>query len=303
LATYEDHPEGVKHLLLEGGMPEGRLGTLAERIRVPENYRRAIEAALGEAVVSLLVDSTDRAFAGMEMLRQREKGMVTFLPMNGMHQQNGRAGEGGAGDDSRILARANAVIECEEAVRVLVATLLDECYIVPSLTEARALLEQFHTSAASSPPNGRSRHSFVTLAGEVLTTWGPMRGGDTSRAHESVIDRKTQIEQLEAEVARLQEEIAQLSDEKEDAEEALRSLLAQSEDLLNQRKQSEGEKQKLELEFGQAVLKAAAPSRKFSSARTNQPSSPPAGKSLAANWRSSIPNCRSWRRIGNKPKL
>jgi chromosome segregation protein len=249
LETYEDHPEGVKHLLLEGGMPEGCLGTLAERIRVPENYRRAIEAALGEAVVSLLVDSTDRAFEGMELLRQREKGMVTFMPLRGLHRQNGRAEEGGSerlGDDSRILARAVQVVECEESARVLVENLLEECYIVSSLAEARALLAQSNSH----------RRSFVTLAGEVLTTWGPMKGGDTARGHESLIARKAQIEQLDAEVARLQEEIAQQSDAKEDAEAALQSLLAQSEALLTQRKQAESEKQKLELEFGQAVFES-----------------------------------------------
>jgi chromosome segregation protein len=101
------------------------------------------------------------------------------------------------------------------------------------------------------------RESFVTLAGEVLTTWGPMKGGDTSRAHESVIDRKTQIEQLEAEVARLQEQIAHLSGEKEAAEEAFQRLLAQSEELLNQRKQTENDRQKLELEFGQAAFESS----------------------------------------------
>ncbi len=246
LETYEDYPEGVKHLLLEGGMPEGCLGTLADRIRVPENYRRAVEAALGEAVVSLLVDSTDRAFEGMDMLRQREKGLATFLPLRGSHSQNGR-NMAGRFDDPRIISRASEVVECEDSARFLVENLLDECYIVSSLAEARALLEQSNSH----------RQSFVTLAGEVLTTWGPLKGGDTSRSHESVIDRKTQIEQLEAEVARLQEEVAQQSDAKQDAEEALQRLLAQSEDLLNQRKQTESEKQKLELEFGQAVFESS----------------------------------------------
>ena len=249
LETYEDHPEGVKHLLLERGLPEGCAGTLAERIRVPENYRRAVEAALGEAVVSLLVDSPERAFEGMDILRQREKGMVTFMPLHGIHSPNGKNGEwerGGVGDDGRILARATNVVDCDESVRVIVENLLDECYIVSSLTEARALLEQSNSS----------RQSFVTLAGEVLTTWGPLKGGDTSRSSESVIDRKTQIEQLDAEAARLQEEMAQQSDIKEETEAELQRLLAQNETWLDQRKQTESEKQKLELEFGQAAFES-----------------------------------------------
>jgi len=243
LETYEDHPEGVKHLLLERGMPEGCVGTLAEYIRVPENYRRAVEAALGDAVVSLLVDSTDRAFEGMDILRQREKGVVTFMPLRGVHGQNGGSGAARL-DDSRVLARAVDIVECDETVRSVIENLLGECYIVSSLPVARQLLEQSNSL----------RQSFVTLTGEVLTTWGPLKGGDTSRSSESVIDRKTQIEQLEAEVAQLQEEAAQQSDAKADAEKTLQRLLAQNEDWLNQRKQAENEKQKLELEFGQAVF-------------------------------------------------
>jgi len=245
LETYEDHPEGVKHLLLEGGLPEGCLGTLAERIRVPEPYRRAVEAALGEAVVSLLVDSTDRAFEGMDILRQREKGMVTFLPLRGSHHRNGK-NAGASLEDSRVLGRAKDVVDCDEPARELIENLLDECYIVSSLGEARALLDR-----ASS-----SRQSFVTLAGEVLTTWGPLKGGDTSRSSESVIDRRTQIEQIEAEAVRLQEEAVQQAGAKTVAEEALQRALAQNEAQLDQRKQIESEKQKLELEFGQAVFES-----------------------------------------------
>lgn len=243
LETYEDHPEGVKHLLLERGMPDGCVGTLAEHIRVPENYRRAVEAALGESVVSLLVDHPERAFEGMELLRQREKGLVTFMPLRGVHAL-GAANNHRFTAEQGILAKATDVVECDDAVRVLVENLLDECYIVSSLTEARMLLE--HTNS--------HRQSFVTLAGEVLTSWGPLRGGDTSRSHESVIDRKTQIEQLDGEVQRLHEEVAQQSDVKAEAEETLQRLLAQQENLLAQRKHAESDKQKLELEFGQATF-------------------------------------------------
>ncbi|MDZ7345105.1 MAG: chromosome segregation protein SMC, partial [candidate division KSB1 bacterium] len=153
LQTYEDHPEGVKHLLLEGGMPEGCLGTLAEGIRVPETFRRAVEAALGEAVVSLLVDTSDRAFEGMEILRQREKGVATFLPIRGIPQQPRREGENQRGrDDARILARASEVVECEANLHALLENLLDGCYIVASLADARSLLAQ---------SNGNGRECFV----------------------------------------------------------------------------------------------------------------------------------------------
>ncbi|MCG3155680.1 MAG: Chromosome partition protein Smc [bacterium] len=242
--SYEDHPEGVKHLLLEGGMPEGCLGTLGERIRVAEPHRRAVEVALGEAAMALLVDHPDRAFHGIDLLRLNEKGVATFLPAAAHdmgYEGNGQFPFG----DEEIVGRLADLVDCDAELRPLMNNMLADFYLVKSLAAARRL------AAFKSP----RRLALVTPTGELVTNWGPVRGG-SEKTVSSVIGRREEIAALEQEVERLDYEIDALTDQCEAAERELRELLAQSERLAQQRRVLEKDRQQLEIEFGQAAFRA-----------------------------------------------
>jgi len=242
LETLEDHPDGVKYLVLEKAMPVGNWGTLGENLRVPKKYRRAIEAALGEAVVSMLVEDPDLAFTGMEMLRERQKGVATFIAMNlaGKHFN----GHTRAYSDERVIAAASSVVECEDRFRGLVDNLLQDFYIVSNLNDARDLLSR---------ANGK-RHSYVTLDGEVVSTWGPMRGGqiaDPQRHAAGMIGRREQIQQIEDEVQRLQETRVRLEADRDAEAAKLKTLQAKGEELQSAIQRVEADRQRFELELGQ----------------------------------------------------
>ncbi|MDZ7266047.1 MAG: chromosome segregation protein SMC [candidate division KSB1 bacterium] len=241
--SYEDHPESVKHLLLEGGMPEGCLGTLGERIRVAEAHRQAVEAALGEVAMALLVDHPDRAFHGIALLRAHEKGVATFVPAgaNGLgYEANGQF----PFRDEEIVGCLADLVECDAELRPLIHNLLADFYLVKSQAAARRL------AALKSP----RRLTLVTPSGELVTNWGPVRGG-SGKTVSSVIGRREEIAALEQEVERLDEEIDTLTGQWELAERELRELLAQSERLAQQRKVVEKDRQQLEIEFGQAAFR------------------------------------------------
>ncbi len=242
--SYEDHPEGVKHLLLEGGMPEGCLGTLGERIRVAEPHRRAVEVALGEAAMALLVDHPDRAFHGIDLLRLNEKGVATFLPASAHDLGYESNGQFPFGDDE-IVGRLADLVDCDAELRPLMNNMLADFYLVKSLAAARRL------AAFKSP----RRLALVTPSGELVTNWGPVRGG-SEKTVSSVIGRREEIAALEQEVEHLDHEIDTLTDQCEAAERELRELLAQSERLAQQRRVLEKDRQQLEIEFGQAAFRA-----------------------------------------------
>lgn len=242
LETYEDHPEGVKYLVLEKTLSTGCLGTLGDQLRVPKHYRRAIEAALGEALVALLVEDPDRAFAGMEVLRQKEKGVVTFIAMSLAGKRYGAPAM--SFSDQRVIASAAAVVECGSRLRGLVDNLLQDFYIVGTLQHARELL----ASAAG------KRHSYVTLEGEVVSTWGPIRGGqivDQSRQVAGLIGRREHLQQLEEEVARLLEAHARLETQRDAEATNVKTLQQNNDELQDAVRQLEADRQRLELELGQ----------------------------------------------------
>ena len=246
LESLEDHPEGVRHLLLDGGMPEGCFGIFGDQINVPEQYRYAVEAALGDAVAALLVDHSDRAFEGIGRLRQAEKGAVTFFSVNGKDSNQSVSVNGGTlSSDPRVANKIAEVIECKQEFRPLVNILLADCYLVNNLDDARALAELKTDSKAS----------FITPAGDVVSNWGLIRGGQSENDGNTIVGRRQQIDELENEIERLEIEIDDSVSSQERAETELKDLLTKNDHLTGQRKSYESDRQKLEIEFGQAAFR------------------------------------------------
>ncbi|MEK7728256.1 MAG: chromosome segregation protein SMC [candidate division KSB1 bacterium] len=244
MESYEDHPEGVKYLLREGGMSEGCMGTLGERIKVSEPHRRAVETALGDTVVALVVDQKNRAFDGISLLRQSAKGAATFLPM--LHGASfGFSPESRERlNDSRIVGNLADLVASDYEMRPLVEYLLADCYLVHTLEEARVLAEQVSAS----------RLRFVTPEGDMVSNWGLIRGG-ASEQGSPVIGRKQEIETLENEIERLDGEIDDLITTRERSERELRDLQQNADNLAKSSKLLEKERQQLEIEFGQSAFR------------------------------------------------
>ncbi len=245
MESYEDFPAGVKHLWRDGALAEGCLGTFGEKIHVEEKYRRAVEAALGETVVALIVAHQDRAFDGIAILRESAKGAVAFLSLPNGAPTGYRAPHNGSLNDPRLLAAASDLIECSPELRPLAESLLEGCYLTGSLEEARALAAQEF--------NRRLR--FVTPMGDVISNWGLVRGGASENDGHAMIGRKEEIEALENEMERLDQEIDDLITGRERAELELQDLQKQSDMLLQNRKAREKDRQQLEIDFGQAAFR------------------------------------------------
>lgn len=186
LENYEDHPEGVKYLLLEGGMNGSCLGTLADVIDVDPKYRLAVETALGEAAVSILVAQSDEAFHGIEVLKQSEKGSVTFLPLERFRGTKEAALARLDGREmSEVHGWAYELVRTQERFAPVIRALLEETLVVSDLAAARRLAQRL-----------ADRHlNFVTLSGELISTWGPIRGGN-GHVESGVVGRRAYIDEL-----------------------------------------------------------------------------------------------------------
>jgi len=190
LENYEDHPEGVRYLLLEGGLNGSCLGTLADVIDVEPKYRRALETALGEAAVSLLVAQSDKAFEGIQALKQSEKGSVTFLPLERFRQNGNGASKGldlSALQD--VHGWAYDFVKTDSEYAAVVKALIGDTLIVSDLDAARRMARDL-----------ADRHlNFVTLEGELISTWGPIRGGN-GHVESGVVGRRAHIDELNVEL-------------------------------------------------------------------------------------------------------
>jgi chromosome segregation protein len=214
------------------------IGSLADRIRVPNEYVPAIEAALGHNLQLVLTEQPDTARQILTELSANKRGRASIAPLamlngNGHYSGNGNGngdsnghhtnGNGHHNDDSnghspegemRTAVAANgfggvaavSVVEAEPAVQPLVTRLLGSTRIVPDLTAATEAWRETHGA-----------HHFVTHSGELLSQHGIFTGGYTNgagKAPSSILGRKNQIADLNTALDRLQNEVNAISRQK-----------------------------------------------------------------------------------------
>jgi chromosome segregation protein len=180
------------------------LGSLADRLRVPEPHVTAIEAALGHHLQLVLTEQPETAQQILAQLDTAGKGRASLAPLALQSSPPEPASFGDPAHGQPALT----VIEADPSVQPLLQRLLDTTRIVPDLAGATVAWR-----------NGGSQFTYVTPKGDLLSQHGVYTGGaakehGTGTAPGSILGRKNQIAQLQSELARLQEGIEQLSRQK-----------------------------------------------------------------------------------------
>jgi chromosome segregation protein len=229
------------------------VGSLADRIRVPDQHIAAIEAALGHHLQLVLTERPDFAEEILADLATNKKGRASIAALGLVAAGVSPAAEGdvpplGTGLEEaqdfgfivpsfppggtpgslagetpaatslpffdaipaeapnfHAAVPAASVVEADISVRPLVQRLLGLTRIVPDLAAATAAWRESHGA-----------FDFVTATGELLTRHGVFTGGvgNGNQAPASILARKNQIAQLQAELTQLQEQVNDASRQK-----------------------------------------------------------------------------------------
>jgi chromosome segregation protein len=201
-AGHEGFSEGSLAAL---GQSQDVLGSLADKIRVPDQYVTAIECALGHHLQLVLTQHPESAHQILADLSANKRGRASVAPL-------AFSAEANSGVPSTASARpvqslngvplpATEVIESEPEVGPLLKRLLGGTRIVRDLNAATA---DWRAS------NGA--FSYVTLGGELLSNHGVYTGGysnghSTGKAAASILGRKNQIAELNVSLGQLQEQV------------------------------------------------------------------------------------------------
>ena len=221
LESYADYPEGVKHLMVEGA---GYHGTVADVISVEEKYREAIETALGEAATYLLANDSEQVFVGINSLKEKRKGIVTFLPLKKFSENNDKHATINISlPDNEVVGWADNLIQCEPNYRYLLNTLLGDCLVVPDLSVVERHPEIFSSNSVN----------VVTLAGEMVAAWGGIKGGKKSHDEAGFIGRKDQLRKFQQQIDQIQLKIQKAKENKQQLEQAQAEKLKQKETAQN----------------------------------------------------------------------
>jgi chromosome segregation protein len=177
---------------------EQALGSLADRIRVPDQYITAVEAALGHHLQLVITEHPEAARSILADLSANKKGRASIAPLS-LRSTAAPVAESASFQHPIALS----IIEADLAIRPLIESLLGRTLIVPDLDAATACWRE---------SNGA--FDFVTHSGELLSRHGVFTGGSSNgsgKAPGSILGRKNQIAELQVNLAQAQEQVNELS--------------------------------------------------------------------------------------------
>ncbi len=187
------------------------IGSLADRIRVPDHFVTAVENALGHNLQLILTEQPASAQEILTDLSNNKSGRASIAALSIQQYQDEKqlafAGEMSPAEKSDAheslptgkIVHAMSVIQAEASVEPLLKSLLGRTFIAADLKTATAQIQ-----------NGHAGCDFVTMGGELLNRHGIYTGGylnKGSKAPSSILGRKNQITELQAELTELQSRV------------------------------------------------------------------------------------------------
>ena len=193
-ALQETQGTAAARLITDSGL-SGVHGLVANLGRVEPRYQLALEIAAGGRLGYLVVEDDGVAAAGIELLKQKKAGRITFLPMNKIRPvpladiPAWKRPEG-------MVDHALNLIDCDDRYQDIFSYVFGSTVIFEDLASARRQL---------------GKYRIVTLNGELLEPSGAMTGGSLSRRPGSLSFGRTD-EGESAEVQQLRARLAELAE-------------------------------------------------------------------------------------------
>lgn len=189
--NLEGFTQSVKTVMRERerGNLQGIHGPVTRLLHVPREYAVALETALGAAMQNVVVDSEDAAKAAIRLLKQRNSGRATFLPLSTVRGTvlDRREME----DMPGFVGIASELCRCEAQYAGIRDSLLGRTVVAENLDRAAEIARKL-----------RYRFRVVSLDGQVVNAGGSFTGGSAAR-NSGLLSRAAEIERIRGEAQKL----------------------------------------------------------------------------------------------------
>ncbi|HUU30125.1 MAG TPA: chromosome segregation protein SMC [archaeon] len=217
----EGFGEGVRSLFLEKQRSDGLEAVAAEVFTAERRFERAVEAALGMRIQSVITRDTGSMLEAIARLKKSGTGSATFISrdmVNGYGIQNKKIEE-------PVLAYCDEVVVCEKEYE----------FLRQLLFSGVAIVEDLETAIELQKKTKRPLH-LVTLTGETLYQYAVSGGSETDKDSGATLlkrrrrvkeiasgiqDLSSRIEGLEKEISEAWEQVEQLERENRDSQDEL----------------------------------------------------------------------------------
>ncbi|MFA5537112.1 MAG: chromosome segregation protein SMC [Bacillota bacterium] len=200
---FEGYQFGVSSLLKNAKNSEAIkiIGVVGEMLKVPGQYEKAIEMALGSALQFLVVENEEYAKRAIEWLKAQKAGRATFLPLPSLQPRKlskemysllGQPGVLGLGTD---------LVGIEDNMQKVLDYLLGSIVVVTDLAAGAALAKQ-----------SKFTLKIVTLDGDIFFPGGSLTGGSSKRSANNILGRTREIKEEKKKLQSLEEQEKSISE-------------------------------------------------------------------------------------------
>ena len=190
--NLEGFSQSVKQVMKEAGrgMLSGVCGPVTQLLKTPREYVVALETALGASMQHIVVETEQDAKNAIRLLKQRDWGRATFLPLTTIRGSvySPREIEGMPG----FVGMANTLCSCEEKYGSIRDSLLGRVAVAEDLDSAAAIAKRTGY-----------RLRVVSLDGQVVNAGGSLTGGSKGRSS-GLLSRASEIQRIREKAADLQ---------------------------------------------------------------------------------------------------
>jgi chromosome segregation protein len=237
------YASGARLLLKEAqsGRLPGVLGALSSALEVPEEYEKAVAAALGEYLDAVILDREGVSERALEMLLQ-ETTRGVLLPLERLAPpEQVQLEEGVEG----LIGLASDLVTAPPRMRPVVDLLLGRVILIKDKRDiTRVLRDQ--------PPGTKA----VTLQGEVYHATGEIEAGSQGRA--TTLSRSRQKKTFHKKIAALTDSVKEMTAQLAQVQTSLEALSDQQAALEDRLAEAEGDQEQAEDGYQQAVLRRDA---------------------------------------------
>lgn len=186
-AEYSGYYQGVRAVMSQAHRLSGIIGPVADLIQVEDEYRLAIEMALGGALQNVVVEDDQAARTAINYLKQERAGRATFLPRSHVKARYLRdQQEQMALEHANFVGLAGELVTCHHDNREVVLNLLGSTIVMSTIESAQEVAKALNHQA-----------KIVTLTGEIIMPGGAITGGRDKQNHQSVLGRQGEVQALE----------------------------------------------------------------------------------------------------------
>ena len=256
---YEGYSKAVRFLMQE--QERGRLqnihGPVSALIKTEDDYTVAVEIALGSAMQQLVVTAEQDAKYAINLLKTRDCGRATFLPMSTIRPKPLQ--ERDVEQCRGFVGIAADLVSCKPEYAAIISNLLGRTVIAENMDLAIAMARQYH-----------HRFRIVTLDGQVINAGGSMTGGSVSK-NTGILSRANELKRLTDRETALTQQLQQAKSAFADAARSAQQVEYECATAGNQLRQAEDEVLRLQGEEKQyTVLLTAIEDAIRSSDRENE---------------------------------